>query len=328
MAVMIFSAPQDRDAAIAALLGVARRETLLLAIASDALDDEAAAVASARLRWAIGAARQLIAGCGREPGAPRRAEQLDRIANRAQRLLVDEPPRSPQAIADLVNRVAARHGARAPAITADHAHLVDLDLDDLELARVSLRGANLTEVTARRAGCDGVDARASRWLRCSLERGSLAMAVFSGSTLERCDLSHANLDGTSWHRASVAHTRLVRAALTDARLDGAVFTDCDLRGAELGITGSPHAASLAGARFVRCDLRETRWAGRDLGGAALVDCKLFGAHGAPALAGVVIERADLSLLGDGTRIATQREAVVGWRTLLGAARSTVITSAG
>src|SRR5262245_39070971 len=50
----------DRDAAVEALLAVARRETLALAVATCALDPDAAAVASARLRWAIGAARPLV----------------------------------------------------------------------------------------------------------------------------------------------------------------------------------------------------------------------------------------------------------------------------
>src|SRR5215831_9134353 len=51
----------DRDGAIDLLLSVARRETLLLSVAAGALDDDAAAIASARLRWAIDAARPLIA---------------------------------------------------------------------------------------------------------------------------------------------------------------------------------------------------------------------------------------------------------------------------
>jgi uncharacterized protein YjbI with pentapeptide repeats len=308
---MTLAGLQDRDTAIDTLLSVARRETLFLAIALAAIDDEAAAVASARLRWAIGSARELIV-LGGDETMECHAWKLDRIANRAQRWLVSEPPRPLYAIGGLVDRIAARRDRRCPRIAADDATLVDLDLDDLELSRISLHRAILTEVSARRAVCDAADARSTRWLRCQLEASSLAMTVFSGSTLEHCDLSDANLEGASWHRATLSHCALPCATLVDARLDRAVFSDCRLRGANLEIARSPEVATLAGARFVRCDLRDTRWAGRELGGATFIDCKLFGAHGAVALTGVVIERPDLSRLGDGSQLATQSEVVARW----------------
>jgi len=313
-------ARNDRAAAIDALLSVARRETLVLAIAVGALDDDAAAVASEQLRWAIGSARQLITTTGPDPLEDPRARQLDRVANRAQRWLFTEPPQSRREIDRLVDRVAARRGACAsePEIDAAHASLADLDLDELDLARIALTGASLIDITARRAGCDAADARATRWLRCELEGSSLAAAVFSDSIVEHCELTRANLEGTSWHGATLSHCTLRRARLVDARLDRAVFSDCNLRAADLGIASSPSVATLAGARFVRCDLRETNWAGRELGGATFIDCKLFGAHGAPGLAGVVIERPDVSLIGDGSQIQSQHDVVAGWRTIVGA----------
>jgi uncharacterized protein YjbI with pentapeptide repeats len=105
------------------------------------------------------------------------------------------------------------------------------------------------------------------------------MTVFTGGALERCNLTRANLEGTSWHRATVSHCTLSHARLTDARLDRAVFSDCDLRGASLDIVRSPDVASVAGVRFERCDLRDTSWGGRDLAGAVFSDCDLAGAHG-------------------------------------------------
>ena len=301
----------DRDTAIDELLTVARRETLLLAVAIGAIDDEGATVATARLRWAIGSARHLIATLGDEH-IERHAWKLDRVANRAQRWLVAEPAQPLREIGGLVDRLAARRVGRGPGIVADDAALIDLDLDDLDLSRISLCHAMLTEITARRAGCDAADARSTRWLRCQLEDSSLAMTVFSGSALEHCDLSRANLEGASWHRATLSQCRLPGAVLVDARLDRAVLTDCDLRGANLEIARSPEVASLAGARLVRCDLRDTRWAGRELGGATLIDCKLSGARGAATLAGAVIERPDVSPLGDGSVIATPRELAARW----------------
>jgi uncharacterized protein YjbI with pentapeptide repeats len=310
---MMSSGVHGRDAAIGALLAVARRETLALAVATCAIDDDAAAIASARLRWAIGSVRPLIAALGHDARAERHACQLDRIANRAQRWLVSEPPRPLREIGTLIDRRSLRRGSRAPAVVADHATLIDLDLDDLDLVRISLSGANLAEVTLRRADCTAADASSSRWQRCQLEHGTLTMAVLAGAVLEHCELSRARLEGTSWHRATLTHCVLRRALLLDARLDRAELHDCDLRGADLAVVRSPAVATLAGARFVRCDLRDTHWGGRQLGGATFVDCKLFGVRGASAFAGVVIERPDLSRLGDGSQVGTQSDVVAGWR---------------
>lgn len=315
---MTLSGLQDLAAAIDTLLCIARRETLVLAIASGAMDDEGVAVASARLRWSIGAARQLIATFDHDPFMKHRVRRLERIADRAQRWFVTEPPQSLHAIGNLVERAAARHALHTPAINAQHARLVDLDLDDLELGGISLHGASLTDVTARRVSCDAADASSTRWFRCDLENSALAMAVFSGSTVEHCELSRSNLEGTTWHRATLSHTSLRRALLIDARLDRAAFSDCNLRGADLEIVRARDVASLAGARFVRCDLRDTNWAGRELGGGTFIDCKLFGAHGVPMFAGVTIERPDLSPGADGSQVGTQDDAVAGWRTIAGA----------
>jgi uncharacterized protein YjbI with pentapeptide repeats len=314
---------EGEDGSIGSLLAAAKRETLMLAIASGAADDEAAAIAWARLRWATDAVRPLIVRLARADGprATHWATQLDRIANRAQRWLVDHTPLSLPAIGALVDRRAIRHDrrARGDAIDASDASLVDLDLDDLVLARIALPGAGLTDVTARRATLDAADARRARWLRCQLGASSLAAAVFTGGALDGCDLSRANLEATSWHRTQVCHCVFDRATLIDTRLDRAVFRDCDLRGADLELVGTREVAALAGAQFVRCDLRETNWGGRDLGGAAFIDCKLFGAHGAPRVAGVTIERADISLVADGSKIGAPADVAAAWRTMIGAA---------
>ncbi|HEU4727140.1 MAG TPA: pentapeptide repeat-containing protein [Kofleriaceae bacterium] len=308
----------DRGATIDALLAVARRETLVLVVAVGAMDDEGAAVASARLRWALGSAREMLAASDQAAYRDPRARQLDRIANCAQRWLVSEPPQPLHEISALVGRVAgvAGHGGRV--IAAQRASLVDLDLDDLDLTRIALYEARLIDVTARRARCDAADARSSRWLRCELEGSSLVKVVLTNSTVEHTELSHANLESTSWHRAALLHCGLRHVRLVDARLDRAVLSDCSLRGADLSIASCPGAATLSGARFVRCDLRETNWTGRQLAGATFIDCKLFGAHGSPRLAGVVIERPDLSLAGDGSQIGTQAEVVASWCTMVGA----------
>ena len=269
----------DRPLTIDALLDVARRETLLLAVAFDAMDDDRAIVAAARLRWAISSVRHLLFAT-RCDDALHRVRSLDRIANRAQRWLTCEPARSPQEIAGVFSRLATRElhaGPPRPGLVAEHASLIDLDLDDLTLGPLLLRSSILTDVSLRRARCDGSDARATRWLRCPCEGASFELAVFASARIEHGELALCQLEGASFHLASLSHTSLRGARLIDTRLDGATFTDCNLRGAELSVSrSSPVAsqvASLAGARFIRCDLRDACWDGRELLGAQFIDCQ-------------------------------------------------------
>lgn len=259
----------DRQAASDALLDVARRETLLLAVAIDAMDDDRATAAAARLRWALGAARELIAHDAD------RARSLDRTAQRAERWLALEPVQPAREVAGACARLAARErfaGGPRPGLVAEHAGLIDLDLDALVLGPLLLRGSILTDVTLRHARCDGSDARATRWLRCLCDGASFERAVFAGARVEHGALACAQLEGSSWHRAALSHTSLRGARWVDARLDRAELVECDLRGADLSAR-SPDVASLAGARFVRCDLRDSRWDGRELAGAVFIDCQ-------------------------------------------------------
>jgi len=133
--------------------------------------------------------------------------------------------------------------------------------------------------------------------------------------MEACDLQRAVLSRSTWHRAQVVKVTAMEADLNDAKLAGARFERCDLREAHLGASVPDSAA---GAVFVACDLRSTDWTGRDLRGASFVDCKLFGARGAPDLDGALIVRPDLSPTGDGRAIGSHEEALAHWRLSCGA----------
>ncbi|HUJ62875.1 MAG TPA: hypothetical protein VLX92_30440, partial [Kofleriaceae bacterium] len=91
----------------------------------------------------------------------------------------------------------------------------------------------------------------------------------------------------------------------------AEFTDCDFRGADFSNVKDLLGSSFE-AVFVRCDLRDTRWQGRELHCVRFVDCKMAGVTGTPELASTAIERPDLSPAGDGSSIGSARDVLQLW----------------
>ena len=123
------------------------------------------------------------------------------------------------------------------------------------------------------------------------------------ATFDDCDLTAAVLVRSVWTQATVTACVFRDADLRNARLDEATFTDCDFRGADLRVV-QPGINTARKARFVRCDLRQTQWEGRELDEVELVDCKLAGARGKAQLVALAVERPDLSSGGDGSQIAS------------------------
>ena len=122
------------------------------------------------------------------------------------------------------------------------------------------------------------------------------------------DLAGHTLGAQNLSRARFERCDLSRADLTGTTLDDAVLLDCNLRGANLG------GGTARNVRFEQCDLRDTTWAGRDLTGAVFLDCKLFGASGEPrGVERAVVERPDLSRQGDGGLIGVADDVLALWR---------------
>jgi uncharacterized protein YjbI with pentapeptide repeats len=138
--------------------------------------------------------------------------------------------------------------------------------------------------------------------------------VFDEATLEDCDLSQANLEGTTWRNAVATRCIATGAVFFDARLDASQFAECDFRNADFQAQTAGAVSALESFKFVRCDLRDTNGTGRVLSRASFVDCKLFGAHGeADGLADAAIDHADLSPAGDGSVLGTSAAVLAGWR---------------
>jgi uncharacterized protein YjbI with pentapeptide repeats len=110
-----------------------------------------------------------------------------------------------------------------------------------------------------------------------------------------------------WMGATVIGTDLGGAIMSDARLGDALFVECSFRGADLSCVNLGTRGTAIGAKFVRCDLRESVWARRELDGVSFVDCHVHGLRGAPNVQGLMIERLDLSPCADGSAIATAED---------------------
>jgi len=139
--------------------------------------------------------------------------------------------------------------------------LVDLDASEVKLPFIELSRVRLERVR--------------------LNEADLSSSKLVGAELIDVVLDAAELGYSDWSNARVSGARFAGANLFGARLDGAVFKRCDFRGADLsrgcGVEGMFAAAqalaSNTGLRFEDCDLRETRWEGRDLSTVAFIGCR-------------------------------------------------------
>lgn len=186
-------------------------------------------------------------------------------------------------------------------------------LDAVEANRHSGYGPDLVGVAAEQLRLDR-----TTWTGLSVVDARLAETNLFGAMFDEChitssDLRRAYAVRTTWRHARITRSNLTGALFTDAVLDGAVFEDCDLRRARLGTERPRVEAPILCAHFVRCDLRDTSWDRRFVGGAKLLQCKVFGMHGAAVLDGVEIAGADGSQLGDGSSPISPREVIRSWR---------------
>ena len=102
----------------------------------------------------------------------------------------------------------------------------------------------------------------------------LRRARFADSLIEASDLTYADLRGTLWQRTRVRNCFLREASFMDAGFDDTMFIDCDLRGADFTMDSLDLSTS-PGITFIRCDLRDAGWRGRDLSGFERIDCRIF-----------------------------------------------------
>jgi uncharacterized protein YjbI with pentapeptide repeats len=142
--------------------------------------------------------------------------------------------------------------------------LRDAGLAGIRVAKLAMRGANLTsadlanaqlpDADLRGATLDYVTATEARLSDAKLQGASGTGAIFIGAVLERADLSGSQFPGASFTR-----TRMAAATLNEANLAGAHFPDALLTRGKDG-----KAVRAARADFTNADLERTTLEGVDL----------------------------------------------------------------
>lgn len=240
------------------VLALVRRETLVLAAAVRSSDQSATDLAAGRVRWLVGSALQFATLAPLEPQVNARLAQVVEAAEwwlpAKFEATTSTSPFEPVDASNLV--------------------LADLNLDRLPLLRLNLRYSTVAHLSAVGARVDGLDATAARIVLSRFHRASLRRSRLADAMIEDCDFSLANFEQSDWGSATVIRCNLAGVVLFDSRLE-ARFVDCNLRGADL----QAYTRSVAGvgAEFIRCNLRDTTWTGRDLSCISLVDCQIDGA---------------------------------------------------
>lgn len=252
-------------------LNSARCVARALTAAARMKDDAGWMVNAARMRRALERANASL-GRGYTTIEVARASELYALTVKTRPLRESAPLRMTGAHTDRVVRWAGAmtsHGT-----SGAHADLFESDGSDAVLAFASFSRLFLLGVRFERAG--------------------LAGAYFDDSVLDGCIFDDAVANSTRWNSAQVISCRFRHCDLTDAALGFVLFADCDLRDADLSALRRADEQGIAGAIFVRCDLRGSNWDGRSLHNVTFTECRMHGVQGRPKLEGVRIANPNLS----------------------------------
>ncbi len=263
-------------------LSVAHGHESALALALDLGDDIGGLVAAARLRQALFRARAALNEISVHNSALHSSAVLAfRNATKGMYDLLRRAHTHATTGAPDVVKLEQWYKAMRQSIPAgDSPYLADLDA----------RGVDLTEARIFRVHV----------ARCRFIT-DLCRASFIDAVIDASDFTYSNLRSTLWQRTRVQRSFLRDCSLVDATLDGSTFADCDLRGADLSVTGGQLTFG-ANTQFIRCDLRESNWLGRDLSCVTMVDCKVYGLAGLISSSPMQVTRGDMSPKGDDSQV--------------------------
>ena len=138
-------------------------------------------------------------------------------------------------------------GERAPGL-----ELVDLELNDANLANVDARGASLRRVVLRRCRLTGVLLTEGRLRDVVIAESRVDLASFAACTLEQVVFDDCRMEGSSLQEARLRHVRFERCDLSEADLSGARFELSELRSCTIDRVRG--AAALRGAAMPWSDI--------------------------------------------------------------------------
>jgi uncharacterized protein YjbI with pentapeptide repeats len=292
---------------------IVQKQAVVLMVAIGDRNEHLAIVACGRIRTALREAERLSNLLAAE--TPALGVEATAMLHAARETVVPWLARAPKALTlreayELLNH---RGASSLPSIGGRRDEIQDLQLDGVDLSHIDLSGAHLSGIRARDSKWNDSIARYVELDWCVFEASAMASIRFDDATISDCSFSRADLGRSSWGGSRVTRSSFQGCVLVDARLEGATFTECDFRGADLAVVDSTTPDAPVRAAFVRCDLRESNWSRRSVAGICLVDCKLYGTHGAPIhVETVVIERPDLSFEADASAIGTSDDVRARW----------------
>jgi len=192
-------------------------------------------------------------------------------------------------------------GAKLPGVDLNYADLTCLNLDGADLRNVSARRATFPDL--KRVKLDGADlsyAYLRGAERCAFRRTTMTSTDlgFDRNEYKKCDFSEAKLDFLGASGCKFIDCRFAKADLSDAALqgskEGASFPGSDLTGANLSRAQCARSkfagANLSRAVLFRADLQKASLAKADLRRADLREANLIRAD----LSGAKIDGADFS----------------------------------
>ncbi|MBA3500684.1 MAG: pentapeptide repeat-containing protein [Myxococcota bacterium] len=196
------------------------------------------------------------------------------------------------------------------------AHLERVIFDGALLDAAQMVDVELVDVSAREAVCTSIKLSGARITGGTFYRAQLALAVLDTAVIDETSFEGANFDRSTWAAATATAASFDGAVFGNAWLDAGQFRGCTFRKADFHRLAAGIKCTTRGAVFEDCDLRFTRWEGRNLDGATFIRCKLAGITGkAASLANVRIEAPDLSPEGDGSDIADADDVLAFWQGL-------------
>ena len=108
-------------------------------------------------------------------------------------------------------------------------------------------------------------------LKCRLIT-KMVGARFVDADIRCSDFKFADLERSLWSRTEIHQCCFAESSFVDASFDGVTFVDCDLSGAHIAVTRRGRDV-MTGVHFLRCDLRDVIWHGRDLSRVVMLQCE-------------------------------------------------------